>query len=382
MTSESNTKARIAIVDDDTMVAASLAALLERAGYLVERFDAPEDALGFLVHESVDALVSDVSMPTMTGLEMLARMRERRHDLPVIFITGAPRVEDTMRAMELGAFRYLSKPIEREQLLKVVEEAVKWGKLTRVSSESPAGDVREIMEAAFNRAMQGLYMAYQPIVGAGTLKLLGYEALLRSKEPALPSPPAVLDAAEKLGRLHGLGRRIRELVAVQASSQEFNHAFFVNLHSADLADPQLYDPEAPLSKHATSVVLELTERASLEGIGEVERKLSDLRRMGFRIAVDDLGAGYAGLSYFARVSPDIVKIDMSLTRDVDKDPVKRRIVTSMCQLARELSMSVVAEGIETEGELACVTEIGADLIQGYVIGKPMPYPVIPDPPGG
>ncbi|RYZ67228.1 MAG: response regulator, partial [Proteobacteria bacterium] len=111
-------QSRIAIVDDDTMVAASLAALLERAGYVVERFSSPEDALGYLVHESFDAVVSDVSMPTMTGLDMLARMRERRHDLPVIFITGAPRLEDTMRAMELGAFRYLSKPIQRDQLLK------------------------------------------------------------------------------------------------------------------------------------------------------------------------------------------------------------------------------------------------------------------------
>jgi len=367
-------QSRIAIVDDDTMVAASLAALLERAGYVVERFSSPEDALGYLVHESFDAVVSDVSMPTMTGLDMLARMRERHHDLPVIFITGAPRLEDTMRAMELGAFRYLSKPIQRDQLLKVVEEAVKWGKLTRVGSESSIGAVRENLEAAFNRAMHGIYMAYQPIVGAGTGKLLGYEALLRSKEPALPSPPAVLDAAEKLGRLHALGRRIRELVAIQAGQQDFKHAFFVNLHSADLADPQLYDSDSPLSKFASSVVLELTERASLEGIGDVERRLADLRRMGFRIAVDDLGAGYAGLSYFARVSPDIVKIDMSLTRDVEKDPVKRRIVASMCQLARELSMSVVAEGIETEAELACVTEIGADLIQGYIIGKPLPYP--------
>ena len=374
MSTELSAKSRVAIVDDDTMVAASLAALLERAGYAVERFSAPEDALDYLAHETVDALVSDVTMPTMTGLEMLARMRERRNEIPVIFITGAPRVEDTMRAMELGAFRYLSKPIERDQLLKVVEEAVRWGRLTRIGNEGPAGEAREHLEIAFNSAMNGLFMAYQPIVAAGNGKLLGYEALMRSNEPTLRSPPAVLDAAEKLGRLHALGRRVRELVATQASAQEFSHAFFVNLHSADLADPQLYDPEAPLSKHAASVVLELTERASLEGIGDVERRLADLRALGFRIAVDDLGAGYAGLSYFARVSPDIVKIDMSLTRDVERDPVKRRIVASMCQLARELSMSVVAEGIETEAELACVTEIGADLIQGYVIGKPQPYP--------
>lgn len=374
MSTDTSAKVRIAIVDDDTMVAASLTALLERAGYAVECFTAPEDALDYLTHETVDALVSDVTMPTMTGLDMLAAMRARRNDIPVIFITGAARIEDTIRAMELGAFRYLSKPIEREQLLKVVQEAVRWGRLTRIGNEGPAGEAREHLESAFMSAMDGLFMAYQPIVAAGSKKLLGYEALMRSNEPTLRSPLAVLDAAEKLGRLHALGRRVRQLVATQASEQDFRHAFFVNLHSADLADPQLYDMEAPLSKHAASVVLELTERASLEGIGDVERRLADLRAMGFRIAVDDLGAGYAGLSYFARVSPDIVKIDMSLTRDVERDPVKRRIVSSMCQLARELSMSVVAEGIETEAELACVTELGADLIQGYVIGKPQPYP--------
>ncbi|RYE84278.1 MAG: EAL domain-containing protein, partial [Myxococcales bacterium] len=172
-----------------------------------------------------------------------------------------------------------------------------------------------------------------------------------------------------------LGRHIRELVAAQASAQPYEHSFFVNLHSADLADPQLYDDDSPLMRHASSVVLELTERASLEGIGDVDRRLNELRERGFRIAVDDLGAGYAGLSYFARVKPDIIKIDMSLTRDIDRDPVKSRVVASMCSLARDLGMTTVAEGIETEAELARVSMLGVELIQGYLLGKPAPYPV-------
>lgn len=374
MNTDAPTNVRVAVIDDDRMVASTLASLLGRAGYNVDKFHAPTEALRYLERELVDVVICDISMPEMTGLDLLAQVRTRRLDLPVIFITGVPEIGDTMRAMELGAFRYLAKPIERELLLRVVGEAVRWGRLTRAGTEGPAGEDREALALAFGRALGSLRMAYQPIMGVGSRKTFGYEALMRSAEPSLPSPPAVLEAAEKLGRLHELGRRIRELVASQASAQPYEHTFFVNLHSADLADPQLYDPSSPLMAHASSVVLELTERASLEGIGDVEARLGSLRERGFRIAVDDLGAGYAGLSYFARVKPDIIKIDMSLTRNIDRDPVKSRVVASMCSLARDLAMIIVAEGIETEGEMACVSGLGVDLVQGYLLGKPAPYP--------
>ncbi|RYZ67773.1 MAG: EAL domain-containing protein, partial [Proteobacteria bacterium] len=234
---------------------------------------------------------------------------------------------------------------------------------------------RAVLDAALTRAMDSLAMAYQPIVAVRTRKLVAYEALMRSKEKELPSPPAVLEAAEKLGRLHELGRCIRRLVGDLAGRvAPVEHTFFVNLHAADLADPLLYEETSDLTHHASQVVLEITERASLETIADVEGRLSALRERGFRIAVDDLGSGYAGLNYFARISPDIVKIDMGLIRGVDTDPVRQRIVASMCTLSSDLGILAVAEGIETEAELECVTELGANLIQGYLTGKPAPYP--------
>jgi EAL domain-containing protein (putative c-di-GMP-specific phosphodiesterase class I) len=368
--------AQVVVVDDDPMVASSLTKMLSVAGHRVDAFGSAQEAIAHLSKSPADVVISDVNMPGMTGLEMLAALRVARADVPVVFLTGAPRLEDTMRAMELGAFRYLAKPIDSEQLARVVRDAVSWGRLTRVTaSDAPEASQRKELDAALTRSMATMQMAYQPIVSAASRVTFGYEALMRSQEPALRSPPDVLDAAEKLGRLHELGRRLRDITAAQVTrARPFDHTFFVNLHASDLADPTLYDPSSALAAFAPSVILEITERASLEGIADIERCITSLRSMGYRIAVDDLGAGYAGLSYFARVSPDVVKIDMSLTRNLDADPVRRRVVASICTLARELDILVVAEGIETEGELTCVRDLGADLIQGYLIAKPAPYP--------
>ena len=97
--------------------------------------------------------------------------------------------------------------------------------------------------------------------------------------------------------------------------------------------------------------------------------------MGFRIAIDDLGAGYAGLTSFATLEPEFVKLDMSLVRDVDKNPTKKKLVRSMTSLCRDLGMLVVAEGVETLAERDVLVEAGCDLLQGYLLAKPgKPFP--------
>jgi EAL domain-containing protein (putative c-di-GMP-specific phosphodiesterase class I) len=133
--------------------------------------------------------------------------------------------------------------------------------------------------------------------------------------------------------------------------------------------------QAPLSRVADRVVLEITERASLDGIVDVRSKLAELRKMGFRIAIDDLGAGYAGLTSFTTLEPDFVKLDMSLIRDVDTNATKQKLVSTMTSLCKELGMMVVAEGVETAGELGVLVEMGCDLLQGYLLAKPgRPFP--------
>jgi EAL domain-containing protein (putative c-di-GMP-specific phosphodiesterase class I) len=145
---------------------------------------------------------------------------------------------------------------------------------------------------------------------------------------------------------------------------------FVNLHPSDLMDDTLLAPDAPLSRYAPRVVLEVTERASLERVAELSSRVQRLRGLGYRLAVDDLGAGYAGLASFAALTPEIVKLDMALIRGLDKDPVKRKLVESIGRLCVDLGIQVVAEGIETEEERQAAVASGCGMLQGFLIGRP------------
>jgi EAL domain-containing protein (putative c-di-GMP-specific phosphodiesterase class I) len=213
-------------------------------------------------------------------------------------------------------------------------------------------------------------MAYQPIVRAANRTLFGYEALLRSEEKALPHPGAILDAAERLGRLDDLGRSIRAASCAPLATAPPDCVLFVNLHARDLMDELLQSPASPLSAVANRVVLEITERASLDTVKDVRTKIAELRKMGFRIAIDDLGAGYAGLTSFATLEPEFVKLDMSLVRDIDRNRTKEALVRSMVSVCKELGMLVVAEGVETPQECDLLVALGCDFLQGYLLAKP------------
>jgi EAL domain-containing protein (putative c-di-GMP-specific phosphodiesterase class I) len=147
---------------------------------------------------------------------------------------------------------------------------------------------------------------------------------------------------------------------------------FVNLHVTDLLDSALYSHEAALSQIAHRVVLEITERSALDQVKDARNRVASLREMGFRIAVDDLGAGYAGLTSFALLEPEIVKLDMSLVRDVHKNNTKQKIIRSMAGLSKDMGMLVVAEGVETRDEREALIELGCDLLQGYLFARPGP----------
>jgi len=165
---------------------------------------------------------------------------------------------------------------------------------------------------------------------------------------------------------------VRRQAAAAASHAPKDALLFVNLHPRDLMDPELTRLDSPLTAIAHRVVLEITERASLGGLDDVQARVTALRALGFRIAVDDLGAGYAGLTSFALLEPDIVKIDMSLTRDIDRSPVKQKLVASLTGLCREMNLTIVTEGVETPEERDTLTALGCDLLQGYLFAKPGP----------
>jgi EAL domain-containing protein (putative c-di-GMP-specific phosphodiesterase class I) len=142
------------------------------------------------------------------------------------------------------------------------------------------------------------------------------------------------------------------------------------VHTRDLLDEDLYRVDAPLTKIADRVVLEITERAAIDDVADVHAHVTNLRRLGFRIAIDDLGAGYAGLSSFAALEPEIVKLDMSLVRNVHESPIRQRLIGSMTSLCIDMGMQVIAEGIESAAECDTVRQSGCNLLQGYLFARP------------
>jgi EAL domain-containing protein (putative c-di-GMP-specific phosphodiesterase class I) len=354
--------------------------VLGAEGFEVVQAEDGRAALAHLERGDFDVVVSDVMMPHMSGLELLRAIRQRDLELPVILLTGMPNVDAALEAKRHGALHYLTKPVDNARLVLAVSRAERLRRfavtkrmaMDALGSTLPrAGDLAGL-EQSFVSALANLWMAYQPIVRASDRALYGYEALMRSKEASLPHPGAILDAAERLDRVHDVGRRVRALAPVPLVSAPEEAFLFVNMHSADLADETLVDPDSPLVRAASRVVLEITERATLEGIRGLEKRIAELREIGFRIAIDDLGAGYAGLTSFAQLDPDVVKLDMTLVRDVEKTPIKAKLVQSLCAVCRDLGVTVVAEGIETVPERDCIIELGCDLLQGYLLAKPGP----------
>jgi EAL domain-containing protein (putative c-di-GMP-specific phosphodiesterase class I) len=229
------------------------------------------------------------------------------------------------------------------------------------------------LEDKLQRCLATLTLHFQPIVHAGTRARFGYEALLRSTDRALPHPGAILDAAERLERTQALGRNVRAQAAkVIANAPAERGLMFVNLHLLDLFDKQLLSPFAPLSKVASRVVLEITERTSLEGQIDLRYRVAELRELGFHIAIADLGGGHARMGTLTPLDTDFVKLDMSLVRDVDKHQLKQRLIRSVTQLCREQGTQVIGEGVETEAEAQVLVDLGCDLLQGYLIARPGP----------
>jgi EAL domain-containing protein (putative c-di-GMP-specific phosphodiesterase class I) len=385
MTTEPN-HPRILVVDDDEQVLGLHELVLKEHGYQVETALNGVAALQALQRTSFDVILSDIDMPQMNGIQLLERVRAEDLDVPILLITGRPSVDTAIQAIEQGALRYLVKPVTIQALLKVVADAVRLHKIAtakRQALELAGGVDRFIgdhagLVSSFGRALDSLHMAYQPIVSWSNRSVFAYEALLRSKETSLPHPGAILDAAERLGRLHDLGRSIRKAATEPLDALPSDVVLFVNVHPMDLLDDQLFSGDGYPPAAAARIVLEITERAPLDRVRDIRRRMTSLRAMGFRIALDDLGAGYAGLTSFALLEPEFVKLDMALVRNIDQQPSKQTVVRTMITMCKELGMIVTAEGIETAEERDELMRLGCDLMQGYLFsrpGEPFPKPV-------
>lgn len=371
---------RILVVDDDPTLRDLIRRWLEHAGFVVELAGDGQEASKVFAAGRFDAVVSDIQMPGCGGMELLRRLRRIDLDIPIVLLTGAPDVDSAAGALEDGAFRYLTKPIAAERLVEVVRHAVRAHALARLRRQAMAATGRSDRSAAdraglevrLDAALEALDLAFQPIWAVRQRKVYGFEALLRTREASFAGPLEVIEAARRLGRLRELGGAIRHR-ALEALARLPSHvALFLNLHPDELHDPALLEPDSLLASHASRIVFELTEHRALATTQPLRARIARLRELGFRLAIDDIGAGYSGLNTFADVIPEIVKIDRALIEGIYARPVQQRTVRLLCEMCRDMGTLVVAEGIEVAEERDVAVELGCDLLQGYLLGRPGP----------
>jgi EAL domain-containing protein (putative c-di-GMP-specific phosphodiesterase class I) len=354
----------VLVVDDEDGVRRVFSRVLMRAGFRVTEAADGVAALSLLGTNHYDVLLSDINMPTLSGVALLAAVRKRSLTTQVVLATGNPTIETAMGAVELGAVRYLAKPVDHRVLVEVIREAAR-----RQRELERVGDNSRLM-AAFEEALEYALLYIQPVVSLRRRMIWGYEALLRTTASRLSSPMSILAAAGPLQQLDRLGRHVRQLAAEKLKQLPPDVQLLVNLHPQDLFDSQLQDPQMPLSVVANRVILEVTEHASIGQRRDVERTAQQLRNMGFGIAIDDLGAGHAGLNRLLYLRPSLVKLDMELVRGIQFDSMQRTLVSTMIRLCEDLGIQIIVEGVETKEERDVLADLGCDLMQGYFFARP------------
>lgn len=212
---------------------------------------------------------------------------------------------------------------------------------------------------------------YQPIADAKTAEIIAYEALCRPSLEILRNPQLLFETAERAGHILPLGRMCRPVALKAIGDLPENISLFINLHPHEVHDPLLLD-DPTLESVAARVVLEITEAAEIHDLDRLRGIISKLRDHGFRLAIDDLGAGYSGLNTLASIQPDFVKLDMALVRGIKSDSSSARLIKHLLEYCIEENIKVVAEGVETAEERDVIRDLGCHYIQGYFYARPSP----------
>jgi len=385
--------ARVFIIDDSSANVALLEKMLAHAGLRsIHTATDPRDALARLDEVDPDLVLLDLHMPHLDGYEMLALIAERAGGayLPVLVLTADTSPQATHRALGLGARDFLTKPFEmvevtlrvynlletrylytalRRQNLLLGQQLSDYQEPAR-AAEAERQVIREQVQQALDD--DSMRMLFQPVYDLRGGALVGCEALARLPlEPARGPDRWFADAASV-----GLGARM-ELAAIEKALralQVLPEPMFlaINASPGTLLSPDM--TAVCLELDCSRLVLELTEHVPVEDYQAVHTATARLREEGARLAVDDTGAGYAGFRHLLSLSPDIVKLDVSLTRGVDADPARRALAAALVTFTDTVGATLIAEGVETADELSTLQQLNVRWAQGFHLGRPQQLP--------
>ena len=233
--------------------------------------------------------------------------------------------------------------------------SVPWGRKKRERSA-----VRDI-------APQDIAVVFQPIVDLKSKKLFAAECLVRCKWPIFRSPLDLFHAASEFQTTGKLGRVIREVSFENIQIDRL----FLNLHPEELESSWLVRPDDPLCMYEGDLYLEITETTMIKYFDLCDNVLREVcARTGAKLAIDDLGAGYSNFKRLVDLEPAVVKLDMSLIRDIHLHDRQRILVRHLVELCTDLGAKVVGEGVEVADELKVLIDLGVHFGQGYLLAKP------------
>jgi EAL domain-containing protein (putative c-di-GMP-specific phosphodiesterase class I)/AmiR/NasT family two-component response regulator len=385
-------QSRILIVDDDENNVRLMVRILQTAGYLqIKGITDARTVLEVRRAWNPDLILLDLHMPHIDGIALLHTFHAQASAtefVPILVLTADVSRETLKRALTAGANDYVTKPVDVDEVLlrvrnllaiRLSHEGLKNSNIAlahelrqRLQFEARQSENRrnriDHMRAVIERRPT---MVFQPIIELSSNRVVGVEALARFVDGT--SPDRCFAEATTLG----LGAEL-ELAAVKAALQQLDEIpdeqfMAVNVSPTVALDPRLHDL---LRKQAHGrLVVEITEHQPVDSYADLTLVRTRFRSDGIRVAIDDAGAGYASLHHILKLAPDIIKLDIGLTREIDRDPVKRALAVSLVQFARETDAVVIAEGIETASELATLRDLAVPWGQGFHIGKPGPITV-------
>jgi EAL domain-containing protein (putative c-di-GMP-specific phosphodiesterase class I) len=271
------------------------------------------------------------------------------------------------------------------------EEGIAFGRIVhRALEESFADALREKEREGRRRAARlarvidlGLVRSvYQPVVDIVDRRVIGFEALTRVDTGRFENIEMLLQAAESDETLWSLERLCRRRALEGVPALESDQLLFLNIepdtaHDPQLTGPQFLDGLAGAGLSPGQIVLELTEHSAVRDFVALRRTLERFRKLGFRLAMDDVGSGYAGLQAIAEIAPDFIKADMQLVRGLHASSIKRELIDTMRRFSESTGITLIAEGVETSDELRALVAVGVRCAHGYLFarpGAPAPFP--------
>lgn len=377
----------VAIAEDDERVRSALARLVGADPHfqVVAMAGDADAAIEAGRSWQPDIMLLDVALPKGSGVRAVHELSVTSPGTRVVALSGYADRKHVLQMLDAGAVGYLVKSPQLDLMgaLRSVSQgqSVLSSEVTGHLLEERAGlarsrgeprllDPEEIRSTIDARSFA---VAFQPIFSLAGGVAVGVEALCRLSPGRGLSPDMWFAEAQAVGLGVELEMRV-VAAALEAAARRPEGLFLsVNVSPAVVVDPRFTDL-VEHSGEARQLMLEITEHDAVKDYEALQERLVLVRSLGVMVAVDDVGAGYANFRHVLMLRPDMIKLDVTLIAEIDADPSRRALAAGLVATARELGATVVAEGIETKGQLDCLSAIGVELGQGFYLARPGPLP--------